>query len=321
MPVVIGEGFALTAIACLLVALGLTVAVVYVVKGFFGVTGTVLGKLPVVGGWIDASAHHIEQRITNALGQVVIKLEAGIGAVWHFQARVVDWLGREIARHANLISLIATLLNPLQAISTIQRAIHEARYLLHRLVARIEGIGHDLGKRVGHVERGIGEDVLPRIRGLEREINGEIVRERVRARSAERTAEREITNLWKWARHHTLQAGTLAFAGAVALALSRLGLGWLRCNSLSRLGKRVGCGGFAALEDILFGAVTALAVTDLCEFATIAMGTAELIRPALLELVDVEDALVGCHGATGAPPLEPSRLRLPTNTRNLPLAA
>ena len=39
---------------------------------------------------IDASAHHIEQRITNALGQVVIKLEAGIGAVWHFQARIVS---------------------------------------------------------------------------------------------------------------------------------------------------------------------------------------------------------------------------------------
>jgi len=198
---------------------------------------------------------------------------------------------------------------------------HEARHLIRALLHRFEGIGHDLGKRIGHVERGIGADVLPRIRGLEREIHGEIVRERLRARAAERTAEREITNLWKWTRTHMIQAGTLAFAGAVALALSRLGLGWLRCNSLSRLGKRIGCGGFAALEDLLFGAVTALAVTDICEFANVAMGTAELIRPALLELVDVEDALVGCHGATGAPPLEPSRLRLPTNTRNLPLAA
>lgn len=321
MPVVIGEGFALTAIACLLVAVGLTVMVVYVVKGFFGVTGTILGKLPIAGGWINASAHHIEQRITNALGQVVIKLEAGIGAVWHFQARVVDWVGREINRHANLLSLIATLLNPLQSIGTIQRAIHEARYLLHRLVARIEGIGHDLGKRIGHVERGIGADVLPRIRGLERELHRTIEHDIASLRARDRALAREYDHLYRWLRSHPWTIVTDAFVGAVAIALTRLGLSWIRCPSLGRLGRRFGCAPWQLLEEFLAASFTALAVADLCTFANVAMDTAVLIRPALLELVDIEDALVGCHGASGAPPLEPARLRLPSNSRNLPLAA
>jgi len=311
----------LTALACLIVALALTVMVVYVVKGFFGVTSSTLGKLPVIGGWIDATGHQIEQRITNALGAVVVKLEAGIGAAWHWQARIVDWLGREIGRHANLLMLIASLLAPVGAIRSLVYSIIDARRLIGSLVHRLEGIGHDLVGRIGHVERGIGADVLPRIRSLEREVNGEIVRERLRARAAERTAEREITNLWKWTRTHTLEAGTLAFAGAVAWALSRLGLGWLRCSSLSRLGKRIGCGGFGALEELLFGAVTALAVTDICDFAALAYGVAQDLEPLLLGLVDVENALVGCHGATAPPALSIGRLSLPVVANPLPLAA
>jgi hypothetical protein len=170
----------------------------------------------------------------------------------------VNWIGREINRHAGLLALIASLLSPLDAISGLARAIGQARHLLHSLVHRLEGIGHDLGKRIGHVERGIGEDVLPRIRGLEREVSRETARERARARAAERTAQREITSLWKWARHHTLQAGTLAFAGAVAFALARLGAGWVRCSNWRRIGRQV-CATDPSLIDDLLGDLLVLA--------------------------------------------------------------
>jgi len=249
------------------VALALTIMCIALTKAFFGVTGSVLGKLPIVGGWIDATGHHIEQRITNVLGAVALKLEAGIGATWHMSARLVDWIGREINRHAGLLSLISSLLTPFGVISGLTSDVRRARHLIGALLHRLEGIGHDLGRRIGHVERGIGEDVLPRIRGLEREVSRDVARERARARAAERTADREITNLWKWARRHTLQAGTLAFSGAVAFALARLGAGWVRCSNWRRIGRQV-CATDPSLIDDLLGDLLVLAgIFSVVEFA------------------------------------------------------
>jgi hypothetical protein len=43
-------------------------------------------------------------------------------------------------------------------------------------------------------------------------------------------------------------------------------------------------------------------------------------EPALLSLVDAEDALVGCHGATAPPLLSLSALHLPPTNLGLALA-
>lgn len=302
-------------------AFALCISVVYVSKAFFGVTGTVLGKLPIIGGWVDATAHKIEERISNVFGDLASRFEARVGASWHATARLIDRMGHEIASHSSILHTLANLVIGLtvpgqqgRLIHALQKMLHGAQSLTHAATERISGVEQ-------RVARGIGADVLPRIRALEREVSSEVVRERTRARTAERAADREITNLWKWARTHTLAAGTLAFAGAVSLALSRLGLGWLRCPSLGRLGKRIGCGGFAALDDLLFGAVTALAVTDLCEFSALAYTAAEEMTPLLIGLVDVENALIGCHGATAPPALRLRALSLPPVRDPLPLAA
>ncbi len=94
-----------------------------------------------------------------------------------------------------------------------------------------------------------------------------------------------------------------AFAAAVAVALGRLGLKWTRCGSLNRLGRRVGCAPWAMLEDAFLGSFVALAATDLCRWATLIGASAEQAVPLFLELVDVENALIGCHGNTAPAPL------------------
>jgi hypothetical protein len=256
-------------------ALILCYLVVYFTKAFFGVAGTLLGKLPIVGGWIDAGAHAIEQRITYVFGTAAAKVEVAVGATWHATARLVDWMGREIARHADLFALIATLINPVQAIGTIQRALHEARYLLGLLAHRLEGIGHDVIIRTRTIEHGIGADVLPRIRTLEREYGRVIGRTIPRIRAGERATEREITNLWKWTRKHTLVAGTGAFAAAVALALSALGLDWIRCKTAQNVFKRRGCNLWNDLE------------------ALVVAGTAVAAGMSLVELAKAEQEIVG----------------------------
>ncbi len=303
------------------VALALCVLSLYVAKALFGAAGGAVGWIPGVGGWLKGKIEDVAHKITSGLGHAATVLEARVGASWHSFARLVDWMGREIARHAALIERIANDLVTGNIIDLIRLQIEGARKLERALHRTIVGIGHDLGTRVKGVERGIGADVLPRIRSLDRRLSRDIAKERARARAAERQAERAISNLWEWTRTHPWTIVTDAFVGAVAIALTRLGLSWIRCPSLGRLGRRFGCAPWQLLEEFLAASFTALAVADLCTFANLAMGVATEIRPALLVLVDVEDALVGCHGATGAPPLEPVRLRLPPNSRNLPLAA
>jgi hypothetical protein len=248
-------------------ALILCYLVVYFAKAFFGVTGTLLGKLPIVGGWLDAGAHAIEQRITDVFGTAAAKVEVAVGATWHATARLVDWMGREIANHANLIALIATLLNPVQAIGTIQRALHEARHLLQALAGQIQGIGNDVVIRTRTIERGIGADVLPRIRSLEREYEKVIGQAIPRIRAGERTAEREITNLREWTRKHTLVAGTRPFYLAVAAALTWLGLDWIKCNTARNLFKRRGCNFWNDLEALVVAGAAVAAGMSLVELA------------------------------------------------------
>jgi hypothetical protein len=107
---------------------------------------------------------------------------------------------------------------------------------------------------IGHihaVERGIGADVLPRIRGLEREVGRDLGRERARARAAERATEREVASLRKWLLSHPWTAVTGAFVGSVAIALSRLGLDWIRCPTAKSFFQRRGCNAWNDLEALL----------------------------------------------------------------------
>ena len=293
----------------------------YIAKAFFTSASGAVSWLPGVGGWLKGKVENVGQHVTNVIGGVVLNLQARMAASWHRAAREVEWIGREIASHAALIERIANDLVTANFADLIHLEVQGARKLLHYLARQIVGIGHDVTIRVKNVERGIGADVLPRIRGLERELHRTIEHDIASLRARDRALAREYDHLYRWLRSHPWTIVTDAFVGAVAIALTRLGLTWIRCPSLGRLGKRFGCAPWQLLEDLLAASLTAIAVADLCTFANLAMDTAVLIRPALLALVDVEDALVGCHGASGVPPLEPARLRLPSNSRNLPLAA
>jgi hypothetical protein len=113
-----------------------------------------------------------------------------------------------------------------------------------------------------------------------------------------------VPELWKWLHAHRLRISRLEkllTTAGFALAISRvLGLGtnW-RCLTRGNIGRaaRFFCGAPSWFVDfLLLGTIEAFIVTDLCGFTDLLMKEAELVRPVLLELVDVEDALIGCHG-------------------------
>lgn len=247
-----------------LVALAVCLLVVAFSKAFFGVAGSLLGKLPVVGGWIDAGAHKIEQRITSTFGGFAAQLEGIVGQSWHSMARLVDKIGHEIAAHAGLLATLVTFIPGGSVIMGLYKEVQLARQLVARIAHELVGIGHDVGHRVKVVERGIGNDVLPRIRSLDHRLDRVIGRDIPGLRVGERTLTRELDSLRTWVHKHALAAGTAAFASAIAVALAKLGLDWIRCTNARGMFKKRGCNMWSGLESLLATLVDVLLITNMC---------------------------------------------------------
>jgi hypothetical protein len=101
-------------------------------------------------------------------------------------------------------------------------------------------------------------------------------------------------------RTSALEKATIGL-GAVALvtaALGRMGLGWLRCPSLLRMGRRLGCVGFGWLEAFFATTFEALVVLDLCRFALAAQQLARLLVPQLAGTLLVQNAVCLGGGAS-----------------------
>ena len=321
MPVVLPALAGLLELLALIVALAVCVLVVYFAKAFLGTASGLLGKLPIVGGWIDSGISAVEHRIVSVFSEAIAEIQSAIGWSWHLMARIVDAIGREIGAHMGLISYIAQLMPGLGQLAQLERLIQSLFHRTKGTEQALRGIGEDVVPRVKQIERGIGNDVLPRIQSLEHEWGRVITRDIPAIRAGERTAQREITNLWKWTRRHTLEAGSLAFAGAVAWALTRIGGNWIRCSNWNRIGRSVCRLPGNLIEELFAGAITAFAVGDLCLFAEGVEAAAEEFAPALYALVDVENALIGCHGATAAPDLPIPTNDFPAPVQPLALAA
>lgn len=129
---------------------------------------------------------------------------------------------------------------------------------------------------------------------------------------------------WRLARRvHRLEA-LLGVAGLAVAMANVFGLPNWRCLTRGNVGRmmRGVCGMDEALIGFLLsGATEALIVTDICDFAHLLTLATEEVVPALLEVVAVENALIGCHGATAAPPLSVVQLGLPKPAGALALAA
>ena len=83
---------------------------------------------------------------------------------------------------------------------------------------------------------------LPRdIAGVRRREEA-LSRDQAKLRERTTSLENGAVDVFKWIMAHPLTAVTGVFAGAVAVALGRLGLGGLRCNNFRGLLNRYGCG-------------------------------------------------------------------------------
>lgn len=104
--------------------------------------------------------------------------------------------------------------------------------------------------------------------------------------------------IWRTKTNHRLaKVEAFAAAGVFAVLMAnvfRVSPRCLRSGNIGKLMRHV-CGAPSWLLDaLLLGVVEAFVVSDLCGFSNLLIKQATAIRPALMELVDVEDALIDC---------------------------
>lgn len=307
----------LTPYALALLCLGLALLALAIVKALFGP----LGGLPLVGGAIRSAENTIVQALTDALGLAFQATDALMGGTLHHLARLWDWLWNELKANASFLAGIAPL------IALIVKEAQGISSLVHRLTrtnthsdARLKAVTKELGRlerREKALERdlarGIGEDVLPRIRALDREI-AKIRTQTIPAiEAADAQAESAISNLYEWAKGKASLLGVGTFAYAVAAAIGLDALRALRCPSFLSSFTNRGCGLWNGLESLLGWVVDLFFITNLCDLiGPLEEAFSVVAAPAIGELTAAIDAMP-CVAGNQPPALPVPSLSLTAN--------
>jgi hypothetical protein len=268
--------------------------VVYIAKALLGTAASATSWIPWVGTAVSGGLHKAEQHIVNVFSGAANGVQSAMGWSWHLQARLVDWLGREINSHANLIWLLANQIPGVGLVRSLLAAVHVAEREIGRLWKSIPGTAHGIAKPIEGELKALERWTYPRVKHAVNEVDHVIPKDIAGLRSRTKTIEGELGRLWKAIRANEAALATTAFVGAVALALSRLGMGWLRCNSATQLGKKYGCSLWSHLEQLL----------PLGILLTVAFDFPAFCKAANVVAIGIGDSVAAIEG-TFDPQLEP----------------
>ena len=233
---------------------------------------TILAGVPWVGGKLSDAVKTMAKAVTNAAGTLEHGIDSIVGGAWHQLSRYLDkWLG-QLEAHSAVILHLARIVGHLaythsglsSAVKAATRTAHAALHIAHTLEREYNGIEHRVKTLEHDLAQGIGADVLPRIKSLDRELHKVEHKVIPAIQSGVTAAENDIAALRKWITENIPIPGTDAFVGAIALALGLLGLGGLRCNTLLNSLRNRGCGLWSGLEDLLGLLFDAVFFADLC---------------------------------------------------------
>lgn len=274
IPVVIALG-------CLIIAGLLTVLTLALIN--------VLKDAPVIGGWIANKAVAIEQGISGAIGRALSGVDGLIGGAIHHLAHYADNLWGEVREQARVLEALASSFaataNVGSVVRDLTRGLHRAVHYLGGQVGTLardfKGIEHRVKTLERDISKGIGHDVLPRLRSLDKEV-AKIENSTIPAiRQAEAEAASSISNLYDWIKGKADIAGVGYFAAAVTAVLALVGNGWLACKENPFSKSNTPCNLWADFARFLpFLGLLALAF-DFPEFVKAAELVAEEIGPSV----------------------------------------
>lgn len=276
----------------LFMALALAAANHYVVRGVHIPILSFLEKFTILGPAIrlgDELVHFLGRHVANWMAAAIRDIDAYMGLTFTTLGLWIEDAGASIALAAQSSWNIAKLLVEGATTADLGR-VHRS---LERLVRGVEHAATQAIARVTQLEKSVAHSVVqgvyPRLRTLEHEVARTIPREIRTTRSLAREAEATAERAWKVIRAHPWTAVTSTFVGAVAIALSRLGLDWIKCNSARSFFNKAGCGFWKLLEDalgILAGLALAIfSVLKPQQLAQAAVDAVDVVEPILADIL------------------------------------
>jgi hypothetical protein len=299
-------------LAVLLLTLALATLATIIVVSLFE---TLIRALSAVGlgGIVTDWLRSIEQALTSGLGSIERGVDAAIGHSWHAFARMADLVWRDIkeAAHSDwaIIESLAHLIGRVTHLHAIAHGLERAWHGIEHGVNSLERWAirqeHRIHKIEHDIAHGIGEDLLPRTKALEREV-GRIDHTLIPDLTATiKAVKGDVSALRKWITANVPLVGTSVFAGAVAIALADLGLSGLRCSNFTRLLRKFGCGLGSLLDDLLGLVVAGIALEGVCEFLPLIEAAFGAIAGPLVHVLN-EVPLGACE----TPPKDWAHLRV-----------
>jgi hypothetical protein len=299
-------------LAALLFALAFILAGKQFVDALLWIVKKVTRAVPFSGFLIGAVTELALQKLSHELGKAADNVGGSVAASWHFLATIVD-------RTAWTTFHLGVALSRMYAYITVGYPLH----ILWATAKRAEAIAlrgvHAIPK-VGGVTKIVYQTITaparsalaPAVHWLTRGLRFRLTKlEKALAAIAITVGGAVVAGpvkigyTWKQLRAHLARLKRLekllTIPGAIALttmALTHMGLGWLKCDSLRRLGKGIGCTGFAALEELLAPAVEAVTILELCNYALAAQRLARVVVPQMGVLLLTADALCLGGGAS-----------------------
>lgn len=252
------------------VAWGIVFCMDALVRAFFGTAEGLVGWVPFAGRILTSPLHAIEKKLTSFLGGLEAHFEHQMATRWHQLAELFErWAGDIEANAVADWTLAKHIYSIARKVATGQYAKDLTRWV-HAQIAHLHGVQTVVIRKTTVIEKTIVQKgkagALTVTKPIAAEIAGVIEIDLPRIRARERALSDELARLWKWAHR---RGGVIAAGiglGALAYALGRLGLGWLRCSNVKRAGKRV-CGmDHSLLESMLADTLAIVGTVSLVEF-------------------------------------------------------
>lgn len=314
---------ALVVFGCL-VALGLVSILHRVSTAVVGGMAGLLGKIPGLGKVLSTPVNIVVNWMDREFTKAEHALDAALANYLHQLGQLVRWFGAEIRDLAHSVYTLATVVIPHAVIDALKVDLAAVRGLVSGAVALATDAWHVATWarwQITHVAEGvIGAAVIALITPLRDSVQAALNHVAGRILALEATVggviATDIGNLWEWtkrlgdlynsaaARIAALEraVSTEALTAAVALAITKLGLDWIRCNRVGRFGRAM-CGGSGAFFDDLLALVAeAFILTNVCTLIPLLEEAASAVAVPLVEGLTVVGAGL-CAGSQAAPAL------------------
>jgi hypothetical protein len=270
-----------------LVAAGIIHLVEVIVEAFFGATHTVIGWIPFAGKLVGHSLHWLEGHITGKLGHWAADIDGKIGSTFHSLAYVWTLAAEEIYGLAHVLTVaLWHLIVKNNPAALLLRVLHleRAERRLEALLLHPLRVLHQLEAEIARLSHGVTASLVHKlVHAAELPLIHDIARLRARAR----TIEDSLAKLYERVKGLEGVIGATAIVAAVAVALEKLGGGWIRCTNARKIGNTLCSSPVGDIEALLGLFAAGAVIADFRELVKLAQSVEHGVAVTLQDIAKI----------------------------------